>query len=92
MLIRKLIVGLLSFYFLEFNQYRSTDQPSSSEVVELFWEKKKQKEKKKSRHYDNRKWKKKKRFKEKSISLKGTHSKDRRYSNQKLLRRMFRNC
>ncbi|GEM_PF-887623 len=92
MLIRKLIVGLLSFYFLEFNQFRSINQSSSPEVVELFWEKKKQKEKKKSRLYDNRKWKKKKRFKEKSISLKGTHAKDRRYSNQKLLRRMYRNC
>ncbi len=91
MLIRKFIIGLLSFYYSELRSVQPGSRVSGQETVEFFWEKKKQKEKKKSRPYDNRKWKKKKNYKEKSFSLKGTGAKDRRYSNQQLIRRMYRN-
>lgn len=43
------------------------------------------------RKYKNRKFKKRRAYKERFHSLRGSHSKDHRYSNQRTLRRMFTN-
>lgn len=94
MLLRKFIVGLLSFYYVEVRTAFRRVEAGADESIERLYEKKKQKnkEKKKERPYDNRKWKKRKKFREKTFSLRGGNPKDVRFSNQKSLRRMFRNC
>lgn len=91
MFIRKIIIGLLSFYYIEVRTIARRSGLTTPESIERIFEKKKQKEKRKERPYDNSKWKKRKAFREKTFALKGSHSKDRRFSNQRSLRRMFRN-
>jgi len=51
----------------------------------------KEKQKRKARKYKNKKYQKRKKYRIKKYSLKGSKAKDHRYSNQKTLRRMFRN-
>lgn len=60
-------------------------------AFELEYEDKKQKNKRRQRRYKNRKYKKRKKYREKQFNLKGTNSKDHRHSNQRGLRRMYRN-
>lgn len=52
----------------------------------------KEKLKRKTKKYKNKKFKKRKYYKPKYYALKGSHSKDSRYSNQQMLRRMYRNA
>lgn len=52
----------------------------------------KEKLKKKTKQFKNKKIKKKARYLLKQFSLKGSHAKSVRYSNQKSLRRMYRNA
>lgn len=95
MFIKKLIIGILSFYTVEIKrplQEKSFDLfPSSS--IELTYEaqKKREKEKRKERLYDKRKWKQRKKYTERTYKIKGTRPKDVRFSNQQKIRRMFRN-
>lgn len=94
MLVKKLIIGLLSFYAVEIRKSSlKSDHPLDSYSIEYSIEKKKKREseKKKRTNYDNRKWKKKKVFKDKKLKIRGTEAKDARYSNQRMLRRMYRN-
>ena len=101
MFIKKLVIGLLSFYAVEIKRssLRSEDISSfdlfSSTSIEksIGVEKKKRREseRKQTKLYDNRKWSKRRTYKEKSLKLQGSHSKDARYSNQMKLRRMYRN-
>lgn len=93
MFIKKFIIGLLSFYAVEVRRLnlRSVDINSLDTQIERTFENKKKKEKKVETTYDNRKWKKKKKYIEKNFKIKGTNPKDHRFSNQKRLRRMYRN-
>lgn len=95
MLLKKLIIGLLSFYAIEFKRASIKDdvEPFSGSRIERLYEarKKREQERKKNRLYDKRKWKEKKKYHEQHYKLKGTNSKDARYSNQQKIRRMFRN-
>lgn len=94
MFVRKLIIGILSFYAVEIRRSSlKSDHSLNGYSIEYSIEKKKKREseKKKISTYNNRKWKKKKIFKEAKLKIKGTHAKDARYSNQKMLRRMYRN-
>lgn len=94
MLLRKIIIGILSFYFYDPKKYFQKEiNLESSEQIVLTLEKKKKREeeRRKSRSYKNKKWKKKKEYREKTFAIKGKEAKDKRFSNQQLLRRMYRN-
>lgn len=95
MFVRKLIIGLLSFYAVEVQRYREKHeglQSFDTQVERLLEEEKKREQiKKKTKLYDKRKWKKKQQFRQKTFAMKGTNPKDVRFSNQQKIRRMFRN-
>ncbi len=94
MFIKKLIIGLLSFYAVEIKRASVRGETPSFEVKhERLYEAERRREtrRKKVRLYDKRKWKKKKQYKEKTFAYKGTNPKDVRFSNQQKIRRMFRN-
>lgn len=93
MFIRKLIIGLLSFYAFEVKRsnLRGIQNPFSETQIVRIFESRKRQLKKKEKAYDNRKWKKKQKFITPAFKLRGTNSKDPRFSNQRKLRRMFRN-
>ena len=85
-------VGFFSFVFVDLNLLRRTRSLKSTSLLltnELTDNKKKNKQKK--RHYPNKKYNKRRTYKSKTIKLKGTKPRDHRYSNQKKLRRMYRN-
>lgn len=94
MFIKKLIIGILSFYTFEIKRASLKEDGSSlnESRIERLYEsrKKREQERKKTRLYDKRKWKEKKKYREKHYKLKGTRSKDARYSDQQKIRRMFR--
>ncbi len=88
-----LLAGALSFFFLDLQKRRILITRKSvpiSTTVEL--NRRKQKLRQRKRQYKNRKFKNRQFFKAKVLKLKGTHSKDNRISNQRKLRRMYRNC
>lgn len=95
MFIKKLIIGILCFYAVEVRRVSIRDEGSSlnESQIERLYEvrKKREQERKKTRAYDKSKWKKRKKYREQHYKLKGTNSKDSRYSNQQKLRRMYRN-
>ena len=95
MFIKKLIIGLLSFYTFDLKRRTFKDDfiPREESRIERMLEtrKKREAEKKKTRLYDRRKWKKKRQYKEKSFKIQGTNPKDLRFSGQQKLRRMYRN-
>ncbi len=68
-------------------RYSNIDSPVS---IERLWEDQKRKRLKKK--YKNRKYMKRRPYRLKHYSIKGQHSKDSRYSNQRTLRRMYRNA
>lgn len=87
-----LLAGLFSFFYIDLRLLRKTRVGNnSSTVISVELADRKEKLKKKTRKYKNKKYQKKKKYREKSYSLKGAKAKDHRYSNQKTLRRMFRN-
>lgn len=88
-----LIAGLFSFSSINLRLFRKSShsaQPTSFISTSLFEER--EKLKKRLKKYKNRKYKKRQRYKPKHYKLAGTMAKDNRYSNQKRLRRMYRNC
>lgn len=95
MFIKKLVIGILSFYVVEVRRVSIKEEGSSlnESQIERLYEarKKREQERKKTKLYDKRKWKERKKYREKHYKLKGTRSKDHRYSDQQKLRRMFRN-
>lgn len=95
MLIRKIIIVILSFYFYDPKaRFQKKLAPAFLEEIVFSIEKKRirKKEKKKERAYKNSKWKKKKQYRNKALAFSGINPKDNRFSNQRTLRRMFRNC
>mgnify|MGYP005689672603 FL=1 len=80
MLIRKLIIGLLSFYAIEVKRASLKNTETSpiqvQHELELEIVKKREAKKQRTRLYDKRKWKKKQRFKEPAFKIKGTNPKD----------------
>lgn len=93
MLIKKLIIGLLSFYAIDVTQRKlaKAASPFPETQVERLYESVRRQIKKKEKSYDNRKWKSKKRYKSPTLAFKESKPRDVRYSNQKMIRRMFRN-
>ena len=93
MFIKNLIIGLLSFYAFDLSRLKkSTLLLHFNETqIERTIENKKRKEKKQEKSYDNRKWRASKKYVNQHFKTKGSHPKDHRYSNQKRLRRMYRN-
>lgn len=97
MFIKKLIIGLLSFYAIEVKRSSLKNENllslgfSIERSLETEKKKKRESERKQTKLYNNRKWNKRRTYKEKSLKLQGVHSKDARYSNQRTLRRMYRN-
>lgn len=95
MFLKKLIIGLLSFYVFDPKSAPHVQKLINSieYVIEREIEivKKRRKEKKQSQKYDNRKYKKKHVYQKINFKISGTRAKDVRYSNQQKLRRMYRN-
>jgi hypothetical protein len=93
MFVKKLIIGLLSFYTFEIrrNSLKSELSPFAEITTEQVYESRKKEEKKKTQKYVNPKWKKKKLYINQTFKLQGTRPKDVRFSNQQKLRRMMRN-
>lgn len=94
MFIKKLMIGLLSFYAVEVRRVSIKEEgsPLNESQVERLYKvrKKREQERKKTRLYDKSKWKQRKKYHEQHYKLKGTNAKDARYSNQQKLRRMYR--
>lgn len=96
MFLKKLIIGLLSFY--TFDIKLRSDKNRAFFYYEIQCEKilentkRREIRRQKSRLYKNPKWKKKKKFQLKCFKLQGTHAKDIRFSHQKKIRRMYRNA
>lgn len=86
--IKNFIFLIMSSLYIK-NQ--KTFELGQDQVIERSFEETQRKEKRKQRLYQTRKWTKKKTYRQKNFSLKGTNSKDNRYSNQRKIRRMFRN-
>lgn len=94
MFIKKLIIGILCFYTFDTRaRFRNGSVSRFTNSIEYSIEttRKKEIERRKSRSYKNKKWAERKKYRHKSMSLKGTRAKDHRYSNQQKIRRMFRN-
>lgn len=95
MLIKKLIIGLLSFYAFDFKRQASREDVSwnASSFVERSVEEKKKKEaeRKKIKLNERKKYIPKDPYVQKTLKIKGSNPKDLRFSNQKRLRRMYRN-
>ena len=91
MLLRHLLLGLFAFFAVEIKRPRLKDAPSII-GIETVWEDRKQKKKKKE--YHQKKGKRKIRPKTEIPMPKHLNSRpmDHRFSNQKSLRRMYRNC
>ena len=82
-------VGLLSFFSIDLNLFRRRERGYSNNTgTSIEATDKKEKHKQKKRKNQNRKYKRKQYYRQKHYSLKGSHSKDSRYSNQKDIRRM----
>ncbi len=81
---------LLSGVPMDLNRQRRFDTSPRGYSVETLWTD--EKTKKRIKKYKNRKFKKRQRFGEKHYKIKGHHAKDHRYSNQRTLRRMYRNA
>lgn len=83
------LAGIFSFVYIDLNLFRKTSQGILlKETVSLEYSKTKEKLKRKQRRYKNKKYKRRKFYQQKHYKLKGTHSKDSRYSNQRDIRRM----
>ncbi len=86
-----IVLVMFSCVLFDSNRFRKRRSIDSAIRIEIELSDKKQKRRKRKRKYKNRKYKEKKRFRNKGYALKGSHSKDSRYSSQRKLRRMFRN-
>lgn len=84
-----LIAGTFSFFTVDLRLFRKSctdvyqEDSISMELLE-----RKEKLKRKQKKYKNNKYKKRRKYQQKHYKLKGTHTKDKRYSNQKDIRRM----
>lgn len=96
MFLKKLIIGLLSFYLFDpkSNSRKQNLSNSSEQVIEREIEevKKLRKEKKRTQKYDNRKYKRQRKYHLKKLKYSGTRAKDARFSGHRSLRRMYRNA
>jgi len=81
-------IAPVNYSFLD----RRSHSTGSSLFVERELEEKKKKNRKKQKQYKNKKFKKRRDYRQKYIRFLGTKSKSHRHSNQKQLRRMYRNC
>ncbi len=96
MLWKKILFSLFTFFVVDVTRLRSEEEPVSSlpavSIEDLRSERqKRQTERKKQRLYDKNKWKKRRDYRERTYKYQSTKSRDSRYSNQKSLRRMYRN-
>tara|TARA_Y100000748_G_scaffold225242_1_gene189728 strand:+ start:444 stop:716 length:273 start_codon:yes stop_codon:yes gene_type:complete len=88
-----IVVGLFSFFYVDLNLFRQRSPGNNNKVsISIEVNDQKEKLKRKRQNYKNKKYKKKIVYKKQHFALKGTHAKDKRFSNQKTLRRMYRNC
>lgn len=87
-----LILMGLSPVMIDINLFRKrATRKGSNQNIEYEDSEKRQKLKKNIKRYKNKKFKRKKIYKKKHYKFKGSYAKDSRYSNQKSLRRMYRN-
>lgn len=88
----KLIKNAIAALMLAFSRTLkevNLEQKTAMEAIERAFHREKKRLTK--RKYNNRKYKKRQKYRERVHSLKGTQAKDHRYSNQKTLRRMYTN-
>jgi hypothetical protein len=87
-----IVIGAISYVLFDLQTSRRTSPTKNSPVeTGLTHENKKKKVKKLKRKYKNRKYKKRNSYIRKELSLKGSSPKANRFTNQKSLRRMYRN-
>lgn len=88
-----LIAGVFSFFLIDLNLFKNTRTGIniSNILMSLDIADHKVRRKRKTRKYKNKKYKRRKLYRVKHLRLRGTCAKDKRYSNQKSLRRMYRN-
>lgn len=88
-----LLVAVFSFFLFDPRLFRRRQSLfSEREGISASLDYKKALKKRLERRYKNKKFKKRKKYIEKTYRLKGSQSKDSRYSNQRSLRRMYQNC
>lgn len=88
-----LITGLFSFLLFDLNSLRRQRPKNYAAVtIELEYIDRKLKIKKTQRKYNNSKFKKRKEYRNRHFKYQETRPKDKRFSHQKALRRMYRNA
>ncbi|PIK16395.1 hypothetical protein [Halobacteriovorax sp. JY17] len=86
------IIGALNYVLFDLkHSRRNFSLRSSSTTSSITYEDRKKKIKELQRKYKNRKFKKRKFYVRKDLKLKGSNPKAKRFTNQKALRRMYRN-
>jgi predicted membrane metal-binding protein len=84
-----LVAGVFSFFYIDLRRFRKSYlNVSEDTAISIELSQKSEKLKRKQRQYKNKKYKKRRSYQQKHYKLKGTKSKDSRYSNQKDIRRM----
>lgn len=91
-----LVIGLFSYTLVDLNRIRTFQRagktiPVTEMAANDLAQAGQRKSMRKRRRYKNKKWKKRDPTPPPRHSLSGTHAKDHRYSNQRTLRRMYRN-
>ncbi len=87
-----LLAGIFSFVSFDLWLFRKRYlRYDSSNSISIELTDHREKRKKRKRKFKNTKYKKVIDYRQKSYQIKGTNSKDKRFSNQRLLRRMYRN-
>ncbi len=87
-----LLSGILSFFCVDLQLFRRGSRDIYfGESISIEISDQREKRKRKTRKYKNKKYKKTKKYSQKQYKFQGTKAKDLRYSNQRLLRRMYRN-
>ena len=87
-----LLYGFSLLYFDLGSLRRRRIELSSSISIGHEFSEEKRKRRRQEKRCLNKKYRPRNNYKKKSLKLQGTHAKDVRYSNQKMLRRMYRNC
>lgn len=81
---------MFSYVLVDLNSTKLRSKNNTLKII-ITDEDRKNKLKRKRRKYKNKKYQKRARFRQKKYKFKGSVPKDKRFSNQRALRRMYRN-
>lgn len=88
-----IVAGLFGFFYIDLPSLRRRSQGlAHGDAISIELSDYKEKNKRKQKRYKNKKYNRRRIYQQKIYKLKGTMSKDKRYNDQRKIRRMHRNC